>query len=40
MQVKKQQLEADMEQGGKNIQKIYTKKIFMTHIITMMWSLT
>ena len=25
MQVKKQQFESDMEQGGKNIQKSYTK---------------
>ena len=26
---------ADITRGGKNTQKNYTKKIFMTHIITM-----
>ena len=29
----------DIERGGKNTQKNYTKKIFMTQIITMVWSL-
>ena len=33
--------EADiLRRGGKNTQKNYTKKIFMTQIITMMLSLT
>ena len=27
--------EEDIKRGGKNTQKNYTKKIFMTHIITM-----
>ena len=30
----------DIERGGKNTQKNYTKKIFMTQIITMVRSLT
>ena len=30
----------DIRRGGKNIQKNYTKKIFMTQIIMMMLSLT
>ena len=29
-----------LRRGGKNTQKIYTKKIFMTQITTMIWSLT
>ena len=29
-----------LRRGGKNTQKNYTKKIFMTQIITMVWSLT
>ena len=29
----------DIKRGGKNTQKNYTKKIFMTQIITMVWSL-
>ena len=29
-----------LRRGGKNIQKNYTKKISMTQIITMVWSLT
>ena len=29
-----------IRRGGKNTQKNYTKKIFMTQIITMVWSLT
>ena len=32
--------EAELRRGGKNTQKNYTKKIFMTQIITMVWSLT
>ena len=28
------------KKGGKNTQKNYTKKIFMTQIITMVWSIT
>ena len=30
----------DIKRGGKNTQKNYTKKIFMTQIITMVWLLT
>jgi len=30
----------DIKRGGKNTQKNYTKKIFMTQIITKVWSLT
>jgi len=30
----------DIQRGGKNTQKNYTKKIFMTQIIMMLWSLT
>ena len=30
----------DAKKGGKNTQKNYTKKFFMTHIITMVCSLT
>ena len=30
----------DKRRIGKNTQKNYTKKIFMTQIITMVWSLT
>ena len=30
----------DFRRGGKNTQKNYTEKIFMTQIITMVWSLT
>ena len=30
----------DIKRSGKNTQKNCTKKIFMTQIITMMWSLT
>ena len=30
----------DIKRGGKNTQKNYTKKIFTTQIITMVWSLT
>ena len=30
----------DIKRGGKNTQKNYIKKIFMTQIITMVWSLT
>ena len=30
----------DTKKGGKNVQKNYTKKIFMTQITTMVWSLT
>ena len=30
----------DIKNSGKNTQKNYTKKIFMTQIATMMWSLT
>ena len=30
----------DIKRGGKNTQKNYTKKIFTTQIITMLWSLT
>jgi len=30
----------DIKRGGKNTQKNCTKKIFMTQIITMVWSLT
>ena len=29
-----------LRRGGKNTQKNYTKKIFMTQITTMVWSLT
>ena len=29
-----------IRRGGKNTQKNYTKKIFMTQIIMMVWSLT
>ena len=29
-----------LRRGGKNTQKDYTKKIFMTQITTMVWSLT
>ena len=29
-----------LRRGGKNTQKNYTKKIFMTQIITMMWAFT
>ena len=29
-----------IRRGGKNTQKNYTKKLFMTQIITMVWSLT
>ena len=29
-----------LRRGGKNTQKNYTEKSFMTQIITMMWSLT
>ena len=29
-----------LRRGGKNTQKNYTKKIFTTQIITMVWSLT
>ena len=29
-----------LRRGGKNTQKNYTKKIFMTKITTMVWSLT
>ena len=29
-----------LRKGGKNTQKNYTKKIFMTQIITKVWSLT
>ena len=32
--------EAEVLKGGKNTQMNYTKKIFMTQITTMMWSLT
>ena len=30
----------DIKKGGKNTQKNYTKKIFMTQITVMVWSLT
>ena len=30
----------DIRRGGKNTQKNYTKKISMTQIIMMVWSLT
>ena len=30
----------DIKRGGKNTQKNCTKKIFMTQITTIMWSLT
>ena len=30
----------DIKKGGKNTQKNYTKKIFMTQITMMVWSLT
>ena len=30
----------NIKRGGKNTQENYTKKIFMTQIITMVWSLT
>ena len=30
----------DLRRGGKNTYRHYTKKIFMTQIITMVWSLT
>ena len=30
----------DIKKGGKNIQKNYTKKVLMTWITTMVWSLT
>ena len=30
----------DIKKIGKNTQKNYTKKIFMTQITTMVWSLT
>ena len=30
----------DIKKSGKNTQKNYTKKIFLTHITTMVWSLT
>ena len=30
----------DIKRGGNNSQKNYTKKIFMTQIITIVWSLT
>ena len=29
----------DIKKGGKNTQKNYTKKIFTTQIITLVWSL-
>ena len=34
MNLKKQKI---LKRGGKNTQKNYTKKIFMTKIITMVW---
>ena len=30
----------DIKKGGKNTQKNYTKKIFMTQVTTMVWSFT
>jgi len=30
----------DIKKSGKNTQKNYTEKIFMTQITTMVWSLT
>ena len=33
-------LAEDIKRGGKNTQKNYTQKIFMTQVITMVWSLT
>ena len=30
----------DIKRGGKNTQKNYKKKFFMTQIITVVWSLT
>ena len=30
----------DIKRGGKNTQKNYTKKVFMTQIIKVVWSLT
>ena len=30
----------DIKKSGKNTQKNYTKKIFMIHIIMMVWSVT
>ena len=37
MDLKKQKIS---RRGGKNTQKNYTKKIFITQITTMVWSLT
>ena len=34
------QKQKTLSRGGKNTQKNYTKKIFMTQITTMVWSLT
>ena len=35
-----EQKQKRLRRGGKNTQKNYTKRIFMTQIITMVWSLT
>ena len=35
-----EQKQTILRRGGKNTQKNYTKKIFMTQLTTMVWSLT
>ena len=39
-QQQQQQKQNGLRRGGKNTQKNYTKKVFMTWITTMVWSLT
>ena len=40
MQQQQQQMQMILRRGGKNTQKNYTKTIFMTQIVVMVWSLT